>query len=191
MILTMVRHGQTHYNNLRLVQGRINNALNETGKKQARTVAKRLKGQSFDDIVSSPLSRALETAFIIRKKLKMKQFIEVLPNFVERDFHHLDGMSVDEAMPLVRQKGYRHDGFEHDELLIQRVSKQVFKLADRHSKDRVLCVAHSHVIKALLIKADPTKFSFADYFLSNGDIITFEINHHHITFIKHERHPEA
>lgn len=191
MILTMVRHGQTHYNNQGLVQGRINNALNETGRKQARTVASLLEGRHFDAIVSSPLSRALETAYIIAKKLKFKDPIELLPNFVERDFHHLDGVSVKEAMPLVRTKGYRHDGYEHDEILIERITKQAISLAQRHMQDQVLCIAHSHVIKALLVKADPHQFSFADYFLSNGDIITFDITDRHITFLSHDRHPDA
>ncbi len=191
MILTMVRHGQTYYNNRRLVQGRINNALNETGKKQAKAVAQILKAQHFDVISSSPLSRALETAYIISKKLKYKQPIEVLPNFVERDFYHLDGISVDLAMPLIRTKGYRYPGYEHDELLINRVAKQAYELASRYPDDHVLCVAHSHVIKALLVKADPHQFSFADYFLSNGDIITFEVKNKQIKFISHERHPDA
>lgn len=191
MILTMIRHGQTNFNSQRLVQGRINNPLNETGKKQARAVAKVLKNQHFDAIVSSPLSRALETAYIISKKLKFKQPIEVIPKFVERDFHHLDGISVDQAMPLVRTKGYRYPGYEHDEILIDRITAQTFKLAQRYPNSHILCVAHSHVIKALLVKADPIQFSFADYFLSNGDIITFEINPYQVTFISHERHPDA
>lgn len=191
MILTMVRHGQTHYNNQRLVQGRIDNPLNETGKKQARIVAKLLQNKTFDVIASSPLSRALETAYIIAKKLKYKQPIEILPNFVERDFHHLDGQSVDDAMPLVRTKGYRHEGYEHDEILIHRVTKQAYALALRYPSEHVLCVAHSHVIKSLLVKTDPKKFSFADYFLGNGDIITFEIDNQSIKFISHEKNPDA
>lgn len=191
MILTIIRHGQTFYNHQGLVQGRINNPLNETGKKQARTVADYLKNQTFDVLTSSPLSRALETAYIIAKKLKIKEPIEILPNFVERDFYHLDGVSVNVAMPLVRTKGYRHEGYEHDELLIDRVTKQAYKLASRLPDKHVLCVAHSHVIKALLVKADPSTFSFADYYLSNGDIITFEIQPNQVTFISHEKHPDA
>ncbi len=191
MILTMVRHGQTHYNSQGLVQGRINNPLNETGKKQARTVANLLQEKHFDAIVSSPLSRALETAYIIAKKIKYKGSIEVLPHFVERDFYHLDGVSVQDAMPLVRTKGYRHPGFEHDDMLINRVTKQAFNLQKRYPEARILCVAHSHVIKGLLVKADPNQFSFADYFLLNGDIITLEITDNRIKFISHETHPDA
>ncbi len=191
MILTMVRHGQTHYNSQGLVQGRINNALNETGKKQARTAAKLLKDLPFDTLVSSPLSRALETAYIIAKKLKYKNPIEIMPNYVERDFNQLDGMPINEAMPLVRTKGYTHDGYENDDMLIDRIARQTYALHDKHKDNHVLCVAHSHVIKALLVKADPNQFSFADYFLSNGDIITFEVIDKAINFLSHERHPDA
>ena len=191
MIITMIRHGQTHYNSLALVQGRVNNALNETGKKQARQAAILLNSQSFDAILSSPLSRALETAYIISKKIKYKHPIEVVPGFVERDFYHLDGMPVKEAMKLVGTKNYRYEGFEHDEALIHRVTTTAFKLATKHQNQHVLCIAHSHVIKALLVKADPKQFSFTNYLLSNGDRLTFEIKNHTITFIKHERHEDV
>ncbi len=61
MILAMVRHGQTHYNQKGIIQGRIDNPLNENGKHQAKALASFLKTKdlSFDALCSSPLSSAL------------------------------------------------------------------------------------------------------------------------------------
>lgn len=191
--LAMVRHGQTNYNLNRLVQGRIDNPLNENGRQQAYILAEHLKeaNQTFDVILSSPLSRALQTASILRQKLNEKQPIEIVQHFVERNFNALDGMSVDEVMPLVRTKGYTHPGYENDEMLVQRVVSAAFDLLKKHDGQTLLCVAHSHVLKALLVYSQPKKFSFANYFLTNGDIIYFEIYPNNIKFIKHTRHPQG
>ena len=190
VILVMVRHGQTDYNAKRLVQGRINNPLNQHGKKQARDLAHLFIDQKeiFSRIISSPLSRALETADIIRRKLKMEDPLIVDHQLIERDFNQLDGLSIDVAMPLVKQKGYTHPGYEMDHTLIHRVTKAVKRLSLRFQDERVLCVVHSHVIKALLVHVNPDVFSFADYLLQNGDVLYFEVNNDSIKFIKHDHH---
>ncbi|TNF07341.1 MAG: histidine phosphatase family protein [Bacillota bacterium] len=190
MQLVMVRHGQTDYNAKRLVQGRINNPLNQHGKKQARELASIFidRDETFDYILSSPLSRALETADIIRRKFKMDKPIIVDHQLIERDFNELDGLAVEVAMPIIKQPGYTHPGYEMDDVLIKRVTKAILRLAKKHANDKILCVVHSHVIKALLVHYDPTTYSFADYFLQNGDTIYFEVSDNSITFIKHEHH---
>ena len=42
-IICLIRHGQTDWNKKYLIQGTINNPLNETGKKQANDTANLLK----------------------------------------------------------------------------------------------------------------------------------------------------
>ncbi|MBU1094021.1 MAG: phosphoglycerate mutase family protein [Firmicutes bacterium] len=176
MILAMVRHGQTYYNAAGIVQGRVNIPLNQTGKKQSRDLANIFTNQEiqFDLIASSPLSRALETAFIISKKMRYNQPIRVEHQFVERDFFHLDELPVGDAMPLVRQKNYKFDGYEDDQLLINRVVSAALKLADAYENKKVLLVTHSHVIKALRVYIDPKKYAFTDL-VNNTDVIYFEI----------------
>lgn len=191
--IVMVRHGQTDYNLNRLVQGRIDNPLNENGRKQAYLLAEHLKQahKTFDAILSSPLSRALQTASILRQSLGYQEPIDIIQHFVERDFNQLDGISVDEAMPLVRTKNYAHPGYETDEMMIQRISKAAFNLLNKYDGQSLLCVAHSHVIKSLLIYSNPQKFTFSNYFLTNGDMMYFEIHPKEIKFIKHVKHPEG
>ena len=65
-----VRHGETDNNKNRIIQGgNLNSPLNDTGRKQAADQAKKLKKESFDVIVASPLKRAMETATIIAEEL--------------------------------------------------------------------------------------------------------------------------
>ncbi|MCB6567724.1 histidine phosphatase family protein, partial [Desulfovibrio desulfuricans] len=52
-----VRHGQTEWNQLGLVQGRADNSLNETGIEQARTTAEAFRGKTFEAVITSPLIR--------------------------------------------------------------------------------------------------------------------------------------
>lgn len=71
--LFIMRHGQTEMNKEHLISGSIDDPLNEAGISQAREAAAKLKkeGEVFNFIISSPLSRALETAKIISETLKI------------------------------------------------------------------------------------------------------------------------
>ena len=184
MIIAMVRHGQTDYNANNIVQGRINIPLNVKGKKQSSDLADIFikNGEHFDLIISSPLSRALETAFIIAKKIGYQKPIRVNHQFVERNFYHLDGLPVSDAMPLVRQKNYTYDGYENDHLLINRVVKAILKLENSTSEEKILLIAHSHVIKALRVYIDPQKYAFTDL-VDNMDINYFEVKNQIIKII--------
>ncbi len=191
--LAMVRHGQTNYNLQGLVQGRINNPLNENGRQQAYELAQHLKAQNkdFDAILASPLSRALETAYIVKNELNIAGPIEIVQHFVERDFAFLDGQSVDVSRALIREGKRIGNGFENNEELINRIVSAAFKLLKFHDGQELLCVAHSHVLKSLLVFADPNQFDFADYYLTNGDIIYLEIEPGKIRFIDHIHHPNG
>jgi uncharacterized phosphatase len=189
MILAMVRHGQTNSNINQIIQGRTNNPLNNTGKQEAYKLAKILKTQNleFDSFISSPLSRALETAFILSKELKYNKAIHVIQNLVERNFYHLEGKPVSIGMPLVRQKGYKYSGYEDDEKIINRVVDATLKLEKIYRNKKILCVAHSHVIKSLLVHIDPVKYQFSTYLVNNCDILYFKLENQKLTFINHQK----
>jgi broad specificity phosphatase PhoE len=67
MKLILVRHGETLWNREKRVQGFSDVALSELGRLQAERLAGRLRGESIGTIVSSPLSRARETALAIAR----------------------------------------------------------------------------------------------------------------------------
>ena len=171
MILAMVRHGQTNFNMKRIIQGRTDNPLNQEGRFEALNVANMLlrDNKTFDEFLSSPLSRALETAFIISKNINHDKPIHIVPQFVERDFSQLEGQLIDLGMPLVRQKGYTHPGYEDDKKLVKRIVAATLKLEDKYIGQEVLCVAHSHVIKSLLVHVDPHKYTYSNYNIKNWE----------------------
>jgi probable phosphoglycerate mutase len=60
--VTLVRHADTEWALARRHTGRTDVPLTDAGRETARTLAERLRGRSFDVVLTSPLSRAAETA---------------------------------------------------------------------------------------------------------------------------------
>ena len=63
----IIRHGQTDLNKKHVLQGRVDEPLNEDGIRQAKAAAARLRslGVTIDEVWSSPLGRAQDTARVI------------------------------------------------------------------------------------------------------------------------------
>jgi|HubBroStandDraft_1064217.scaffolds.fasta_scaffold00015_102 broad specificity phosphatase PhoE len=64
MALYVLRHGETLWNRERRFQGRLDSALTERGRDQARRYGltlRRLLGERMPDLAASPLGRAVET----------------------------------------------------------------------------------------------------------------------------------
>jgi len=185
MQLSVVRHGITDFNLNGYVQGRTNIPLNPLGKEQAKHLGHILMNQNlhFDVFASSSLSRALETLYLMLKKMKIERSIKILPKFAERDFAHLDGKPVDDVMPLVRQPNYESFDYETDQQLITRIHRATMNLYQEHKNQNVLLVAHSHVIKALLILSNPKQYTFSD-FIGHTEMFVFEIDHQKISLIQ-------
>jgi uncharacterized phosphatase len=94
MTLAFIRHGQTDWNLNNQLQGSSDIPLNETGRQQARDAVTTLEGVDWEVIVSSPLSRARETASIIAAGLD----IELGPAFdelKERDYGQGEGATAE------------------------------------------------------------------------------------------------
>ena len=66
-MIYIIRHGQTEQNNRKILAGRANYQLNETGIAQALEAGKWLQEKKIhlDLIISSPLDRALKTAALV------------------------------------------------------------------------------------------------------------------------------
>ena len=58
----LVRHGETEWNSENRMCGRTDVPLSEAGRRQAESLAERLKPIPFEALYSSPLQRARETA---------------------------------------------------------------------------------------------------------------------------------
>lgn len=67
MVIYLIRHGETDWNTVRLLQGATDIPLNQNGIEVAEITAEQLKDVPFDLIFTSPLSRARQTAEILRR----------------------------------------------------------------------------------------------------------------------------
>ena len=65
----LIRHGETEFNRLGVFRGRYEVDLNDRGKRQAEEIGAVLKGERIDFLLTSPLSRAVETAAIIARSI--------------------------------------------------------------------------------------------------------------------------
>ena len=90
MEILLTRHGQTEWNVLRKVQGKVDIELNTTGIKQAEETAVKLKNTDIDIIISSPLKRAKQTADILNKEKNLPIIID--DRISERDFGEFEGI---------------------------------------------------------------------------------------------------
>lgn len=64
----MIRHGETDLNVKGLLQGWVDEPLNQSGRRLAVLTGRAMKGIHFDDAISSPLKRAKETAEIVLRE---------------------------------------------------------------------------------------------------------------------------
>lgn len=104
--VTLLRHGESVGNAESRWQGQSDYPLTERGRSQAQALAERWlrEKMKFDYIISSPLSRARETAEIIASKLGMS--LEFEPLWLERDNGEFSGLTAHE----VRQN-FQHPDF--------------------------------------------------------------------------------
>lgn len=160
--LCFVRHGQTEWNNQKRIQGRVNNPLNDNGKNQAKDLGNYLKenNSDWDLIVSSPLSRAYETAEIIHDILDMNTPIITENDFMEREFGDCEGASITKEL-FVDIVADNINNMETSKEIQNRVYNATIRIANKYLGKKILIVAHSHVIKGLLTKLD-SKYSFND-----------------------------
>lgn len=155
--ICLVRHGQTDWNFQEIIQGREDIPLNEVGKRQASQSAEALKAEEWDMIVSSPLVRAHETAQVIAHKVGIET-IYLDERFVERNFGVASGKPVAEVRASISTGDV--EGMETDEELVERCFLALQDIAERNVGKRIVIVAHSHAIKAILQAILPEEITF-------------------------------
>lgn len=151
MMIYLIRHGETDWNHQKRRQGRRDIPLNDEGRAQMRRCAQALIGLPVDTMVTSPLSRAVESAEIVAECLGFdKEQILRDEGLIERDFGDVDGMTRAEL------KAYRaRGGNEHQEPLYrvrERMMRTILTYARRHDKKHLVIVSHSAAIKSVFVR---------------------------------------
>ncbi|RAP21041.1 hypothetical protein C2W59_03869 [Bacillus pumilus] len=144
--ICLVRHGETDWNAAKRIQGRTDIPLNDTGKWQAEQTGLYLKDAHWDVVISSPLTRAKETAHLILKHIDAP--LVIMDDFIERDYGDAEGMSFEERQKLFPDKQYSN--MEPLETIQERMVEGIEKVRAAYPNQQVLIVAHGAAIHALL-----------------------------------------
>jgi probable phosphoglycerate mutase len=156
MTLVLVRHGESTWNELKVVQGQTEGArLTDLGRAQALDAARSLNGQPFDALYSSDLGRATETAAVFAEVLGLP--VTTTKALRERSFGVREGRSTTELTPpvtgisdgVVVDPSARPQGGESLDDLHRRVGALVERLRDEGGPRRVLLVTHGGTIRAV------------------------------------------
>lgn len=166
----LVRHGQTDWNAERRLQGATDIPLNDVGRGQARDAVAVLAPYEWDAIVSSPLSRAAETADLIAEGLGLSVSRRV-PELTERSFGPAEGMQAGPELDALRIPG-GFKGAESEEEAADRGLAALESLAEEFRGQRLLVVTHGTLLRVSLSRA-------IGQTLSSVDNAVLNLAHHH------------
>lgn len=145
--IAFIRHGETDWNIEKRAQGCKDIPLNGNGIKQANRLAERLRGQKWDVIYASPLSRAFETAEAIRSVTGLH--ITSDERLREISFGETEGTTETERIERWGEEWMNLElGRETDEEADLRWKSALQEIVQNHKDQKVLIVTHG----ALLVR---------------------------------------
>ncbi|WP_419864817.1 histidine phosphatase family protein [Candidatus Poriferisodalis sp.] len=152
-MLILVRHGRTSANAAGLLQGRVDNELDEVGVRQASQIAAALSrtDQPPDRIISSPLLRARQTAQATAELTGLE--IAIDERWSELDYGEWDGIPISEVRASDWQRwradiGFAPPGGESLAQLNDRVDAACNELAALAAGRNVAVFTHVSPIKS-------------------------------------------
>lgn len=181
MHLLVTRHGETTWNVLNKICGRTDAPLTPHGIEQAHALAQKLCGTQIDTIISSPLSRAKETAQIIQSVCGGELLVD--ERLIEQDYGIFEGEDrFSEAfLANKRQFACRYPSGESMMMLAHRVYGLLDELkTDNHDTDNhdktVLLVCHNGVCRVIhTYFHDLTNEEYAQFSLENCGLLRYSV----------------
>ncbi|MCU1410139.1 MAG: histidine phosphatase family protein [Rhodoglobus sp.] len=168
MLLYLVRHGETDWNSQRRIQGTTDIPLNDVGRGQAARTGLLLARRQWDAVVTSPLSRALETGSIIAGELGLP-VPTTDDRLVERNYGEAEGLDFEEMQRLF-PGDTRVPGREKRSAVAARALDALMDIAHAHPEESVVVVSHGGLIRSVLRKVDPE----GDHgMITNGSVHSF------------------
>ncbi len=146
MEIVLARHGETEWSRDRRHTGRTDIPLTDNGRRQAGVLGDALAGRSFARVLSSPLSRALETC----REAGLGERAELTADLCEWDYGEYEGITTAEIR--ARRPGWNlwRDGCPGGETAadVGRRADRVIAALDGPDGD-VALFAHGHVLRVL------------------------------------------
>ena len=146
--LGLLRHGQTDWNINFLLQGVTDIPMNQTGIEQVKLAAQAIRAEDWDVVLTSPLSRARQTAEIIASQHGYTEIIEQ-ELLIERSFGEAEGLSHEQwrakysNLDVIPGGESRTQLADRSKLLLETISQEL-------AGKRVLAVSHGALIRALI-----------------------------------------
>lgn len=144
--ILLARHGETEWSLDGRHTGTTDIPLTDGGRDQARRLGERLSGRSFERVLSSPLSRALETC----RLAGLEDQVELAPDLVEWDYGEYEGLTtaeIRETVPGWTVWTHPIPGGEAAEAVGARVDHVIARVAKLEGDAVVF--AHGHVLRVL------------------------------------------
>ena len=176
------RHGETDWNKASRFQGRTAHVpLNESGKKQAESLAESLSDKSIEHIFTSPALRARQTADALNACFQVG--ITEVEDLQERAFGLLEGVSFDEIIHTypeleIQLKSSKNNDFTSSEGIAynverlsdlqKRIHDAVLSIVASTPKETIAISTHGSALLNLLIHMGVGM----DRHLKNGEYVT-------------------
>lgn len=160
----LVRHGETHWNVEQRWQGQLDSSLTQRGVKQVTELAQRLQGAPITLAYSSDLPRAVASAQILTKHLKIELHISKLLR--ERNAGPVEGTTAADraTQPHIHDTFHAYlqlksldkwnkkpfPDFESNQEVAERFETELIRIAMTHPTQHVLIMAHGGNIRNFL-----------------------------------------
>jgi len=150
--ITFVRHGETDWNVSNKLQGQTDIPLNDTGRQQAKDKQSELSHADFDLVISSPLSRARETAELLAPGRELI----IDPDVIEKSFGEFEEHTMAEMLEKYPEKykdsadvRYRVDipGAENHADMLARAQRFLNKAKCGYAGKKVLVICHGALMR--------------------------------------------
>lgn len=154
MQIYIIRHGETELNKSGIMQGCLDEPLNENGRFLAKVTGKRLQGVKFDYCVSSPYIRAIETAEILLRESGNDIGISTDDRLREMHFGSREGKRLaSEERELFFSNPFEYGRFPNGESVrevCERTQSFLKELIDRDDNKVYLISTHGCALRAML-----------------------------------------
>ena len=184
MYICVIRHGETDWNVKGVLQGREDVPLNQNGVSQAERCALSLLNWKWRAIITSPLSRARQTADIIACTLNIQEIYEDI-DLIERDYGEASGLTVEERTARFPDGNYK--GIEDWAILRDRVYSSILRNADEFSPDNIIVVSHGSAINSMLAELSNHEIGTGKTFLKNTCINIFKYQNTSFTIVVYNK----
>ena len=193
-MLYIIRHGETAKNKKKLLQGRSDQSLNESGFSQAADTGDRFRGMGirFDRVYSSPLIRARQTAEQILKKGGMAEpdseagrtSLPIITDerLIEMDYGPYEGMDLEKPAPEVMAFFMDFagtpapDGMEQLGDVTARLGEFLEEIHDEALKGNILISTHAIAMKGALEYLTPgSRGGYWSKYIGNCDVYAVEV----------------